>query len=232
VTAHLDAVPGSGACSTSAPARLDTPLRRGVDVVAAVFGLVLSFPVLVVVALLVCLDSPGPPFFRQERVGRGARAFRIVKFRTMVADAANRGPSVSGHADPRVTRVGRVLRATKLDELPQLVNLLTGTVTLIGPRPEVPRFVAHYTEEERQLLAGRPGITGPGQLYFTTDQAAMLDGAQDPDECYVTRQLHPKLAIDLAYLRERSLRTDLAVLVATVAACLPAHRLLNPSRQR
>jgi lipopolysaccharide/colanic/teichoic acid biosynthesis glycosyltransferase len=135
----------------------------------------------------------------------------------MVAGADRMGPSVSGRHDPRVTRLGAFLRATKLDELPQLVNVVKGEMTLIGPRAEVPRYLPHYTAEERAILSVRPGLTGPGQVYFTTNQAAELDSVEDPETHYVERQLHPKLALDLDYLRRRSLRADAAILAGTLA---------------
>jgi lipopolysaccharide/colanic/teichoic acid biosynthesis glycosyltransferase len=185
-------------------------------VVAAV-GLVVCSPVLVVVSVAVGSSSRGPVVFRQQRVGRGGECFTIWKFRTMVDDAAERGGSVSGRKDPRVTPVGRLLRGPHLDELPQLFNLLRGDMTLIGPRPEVPCFVRHYTPEERLLLAVRPGVLGPGAVLFTRDQSHELDDAEDPDDLYVRDHLHAKLALDLAYLGDRRLRTDLRLLAASLA---------------
>jgi len=207
----------------AAPIRGDTTLRRLCDVVFGSALLLLAAPVILLIAVAVKLESRGPAFFSQTRVGRGERPFDILKFRSMVADAGRLGPPVSGRRDPRVTRVGAVLRATKLDELPQLVNVVKGEMTLIGPRAEVPRYVAHYTPEERTLLSVRPGLTGPGQVHFTQEQAGQLDAVSDPDAHYIGHQLHPKLAIDLDYLRRRSLRTDAEVLVRTVALLL-GHR--------
>jgi lipopolysaccharide/colanic/teichoic acid biosynthesis glycosyltransferase len=135
----------------------------------------------------------------------------------MVADAEKIGPAISGHSDPRVTRVGRVLRATKIDELPQILNVIRGEMTLVGPRAEVERYIRYYTPEERLLLQVRPGLTGPGQVFFTTDQAGELDRTGDPEELYVKRQIHAKLALDLEYLRRRGLRADMSVLLRTLA---------------
>lgn len=196
----------------------DTGRRRVVDVVVAGAGLILCAPLMGVVGLLVRLTSAGPVLFRQERVGRDGRPFRIWKFRTMAADAPSQGAAVSGRTDPRVTRIGRYLRPARLDEMPQLVNILRGDMTLIGPRPEVPRFVAHYTEEERLTLRVRPGLIGPGGLLFAAEQSAELDEADDPDVFYIRHHLHPKLAADLAYLRDRRLRRDLQVVLAAGAA--------------
>ncbi|MGZ4473102.1 MAG: sugar transferase [Nocardioidaceae bacterium] len=200
--------------------RPDTGLRRLVDVVLAGLGLLLCSPVMAAIGGLVRLTSAGPVIFRQERVGRGGHTFRIWKFRTMTADAPSRGAAVSGRADPRVTRVGRYLRPARLDELPQLANVLRGDMTLIGPRPEVPRFVAHYTEEEWSTLLVRPGLIGAGGLLFAGEQSAELDQAEHPDLYYVRHHLHPKLAADLAYLRDRRLVRDLQVVLAAAAALL------------
>lgn len=190
----------------------DSPARRAVDVVAALAGLLLCAPLLAGISLAVRLSSRGPVIYRQERVGRDGIPFRICKFRTMVADADRSGPLVSGEADPRVTRVGRWLRRSRLDELPQLLNLLRGEVTLVGPRPEVARYVAHYTPAERELLRVRPGIVGPGALLFAQGQAAELDGQDDPEMYYLQRQMHPRLVLDLDYIAHRGLRRDLTLL--------------------
>lgn len=208
----------------AAPLRKDTAVRRAVDVVLSSIGLILLAPVLLLVALLVRLTSPGPALYRAPRVGRGREEFPMFKFRSMVADANRRGPQVSGHRDPRVTRLGRVLRASKLDELPQLINVLRGEMTFVGPRAEAERYVRHYSTEELGLLEVRPGLTGPGQVYFTTHQAGELDRVDDPDAHYVERLLHPKLALDLDYLRRRTLRADFEVLASTLMALLGRRR--------
>jgi lipopolysaccharide/colanic/teichoic acid biosynthesis glycosyltransferase len=197
--------------------RADTWLRRLVDVIFATTALVLLFPLLLVVAVVIKIDSRGPAFYRQQRVGRFGRTFVILKFRSMVADAQKTGPLVSGRKDPRITRVGAFLRSTKLDEMPQFVNVIKGEMTLIGPRAEVMRYIPHYSPQELQLLAVRPGLTGPGQLLFTLEQAAELDEADDPDAFYVHRQLHGKLALDLEYLSRRSLWVDTRTILRTIA---------------
>ena len=198
--------------------RGDSRLRRGVDLVVAVVGLVLFGPALVALGVIVRTTSTGPAIFRQVRVGRGGRPFVIWKFRTMLSEAPALGPAVSGAADPRVTGFGRWLRRHRLDELPQLVNLARGDLTLIGPRPEVREFVEHYTEEELQLLQVRPGVVGPGAILFAAHQAAQLDVVGDPGAHYVDHQLHDKLALDLDYVRNRSLARDLRVLARTLVA--------------
>jgi lipopolysaccharide/colanic/teichoic acid biosynthesis glycosyltransferase len=198
----------------------DGPLRRLIDVIASLSALLLLSPLFLLLAIAIKLDSRGPVLFSQPRMGRGERLFRIYKLRTMVKDAAKIGPKISGTADPRITRLGAFLRATKLDELPQLWNVLKGEVTLIGPRAEVPEMLPHYTAEERATLQVRPGLTGCGQLYFTTDQADDLDEVDDVEAHYIEHQLHPKLQLDLEYLRDRRLARDFAVLWTTLKVVL------------
>lgn len=188
---------------------------RAVDVAVAAAGLVLLAPVLAVVALAVRLSSPGPVLFAQERVGLHGRRFRILKFRTMVAGAERRGGQLTVGGDPRITRVGAVLRATKLDELPQLWNVVRGDMRLVGPRPEVPRYVERYTPQQRRLLAVRPGITDPASLAFR-DESRLLEAAEDPERLYVEQILPRKLAINADYLERRTLASDLRLVVSTL----------------
>jgi lipopolysaccharide/colanic/teichoic acid biosynthesis glycosyltransferase len=204
------------------PIRGDSAIRRLVDVIVSAGALVLVAPLLVLVAALVKAESLGPVFYMQKRIGKHGRPFRILKFRSMVANAERLGPLVSGRRDPRITGVGTFLRATKLDELPQLINVLRGDMTLIGPRADVARYVAHFTTEERQLLAVRPGLTGPSAVYFTTDQSSELDAVTDPDAYYIEHQLHPKLALDLDYLRRRSVTADIGILWRTASVLVGA----------
>jgi lipopolysaccharide/colanic/teichoic acid biosynthesis glycosyltransferase len=210
--------------SVAAPARVTIQhegiLRRVTDIVMAALALLALGLAMIAIALVIRLTTPGPALYLQERIGRGGHPFRLLKFRTMVVNADRSGALVTGKCDPRVTRVGAVLRATHADELPQLLNVLRGDMTLVGPRPEVARYVAHYSLAERALLGVRPGLTGPGQLYFSAEQAGDLDGQADPEEHYVTHQPHPKLALDLDYLHHRSLLRDLAVVFRTVASLL------------
>lgn len=208
------------AAADSVTVQPDSAIRRAVDVTVGALAVVALAPVMIAIALLIRWTSSGPALYLQERIGRGGAPFRILKFRTMVTGADRDGVLVTGTRDPRITRMGAVLRAIKADELPQLINVLRGQMTLIGPRPEVARYVALYSDGERALLRVRPGLTGPGQLHFATEQAADLDGLADPEEHYVSHQLHPKLALDLDYVVHRSLRRDLAVLFQTVTALL------------
>jgi lipopolysaccharide/colanic/teichoic acid biosynthesis glycosyltransferase/O-antigen/teichoic acid export membrane protein len=194
----------------------DSGMRRMVDVLAAGTALAFIGPVMLVLAAAVRLTSPGPAFYRQVRVGRSGERFAIMKLRSMVSGADRNGPLVTSGTDSRVTAIGALLRATKLDELPQLINVLKGDMTLIGPRPEVPRFIPCYDDDELEILTVRPGLTGPGQIFYTqVQQATVLDG-EDPEQHYITRELHPKLAIDLDYVRRRCLRFDVEILIRTV----------------
>lgn len=202
---------------TRAELRLDTFIRRAVDVVGASIGLLLAAPLLLAVAVAVRVTSRGPALYKQVRAGQAGRLFTMLKFRSMVISAGNGGPLVSDRSDPRITRIGAFLRASKLDELPQLVNVLRGEMTLIGPRPEVPAFLSSYLQDELGILRVRPGLTGPGQIFYTEVQAADDGAAADPEAHYIGFQLHPKLAIDLDYLRRRSFWLDLAIIARTAA---------------
>jgi lipopolysaccharide/colanic/teichoic acid biosynthesis glycosyltransferase len=188
------------------------------DIFGAALALAALSPLLLLVALRIKLDSPGPVFFRQERVGRHGVPFRIHKFRTMVHGAA--GLQITVGADPRITRVGVWLRRTRIDELPQFIDVLQGTMSLVGPRPEVPRYVAHYPPGLRErALAVRPGITDPASLAFI-DEDAMLAQAADPEAVYIRSILPRKLQLAADYADQASLHTDLAVLWRTLGALL------------
>jgi lipopolysaccharide/colanic/teichoic acid biosynthesis glycosyltransferase len=190
-------------------------LKRLFDLIAAGFGVILLSPVLIAVAIAVKLDSRGPVFFRQERVGRGFRPFRIFKFRTMVVDAPERGGQItSGHEDPRITRVGRFLRRWKIDEFPQLFNVLHGEMSLVGPRPEVPRFVDMFRAEYTEVLQVRPGITDLASIKFR-DEASLLSGSDNPERTYVEQILPEKLALAREYVARSSLVFDLRILFRT-----------------
>ena len=196
--------------------RVDSGLRRMVDVLVAGIALAFIGPVMLLLAAAVRLTSRGPAFYRQVRVGRSGEHFEIMKLRSMVSGADRAGPLVTSGRDSRVTAIGALLRATKLDELPQLINVLKGDMTLIGPRPEVPRFIPCYDDDELEILTVRPGLTGPGQIFYTQVQQATVLDSEDPEQHYITRELHPKLAIDLDYVRRRCLRFDLEILIRTV----------------
>jgi lipopolysaccharide/colanic/teichoic acid biosynthesis glycosyltransferase len=199
--------------------------KRALDLLVSGLGLLLLSPLLLVLAVWIKLDSPGPVLYRGQRVGKDGRPFHMFKFRTMVEGAERRGPAVTYRDDPRITRAGRFLRRTKLDELPQLLNVLKGEMSLVGPRPEDPSYAAFYTPEQRQVLSVKPGITGPTQLEYR-DEAFMLDG-EAVDEDYVTRILPEKLNLDLEYVRTRSLMLDLKILWRTATTLLLKDRDAN-----
>jgi len=192
----------------------DSALRRVLDVVASATVLVLLAPLLAVIAVLVKLRSPGPVFFVQKRMGRGCAPFGLLKFRTMRVDASAHGPKVTIGADPRITPIGTVLRRYKLDELPQFANVLRGDMSLVGPRPEVPEYVAQYTEEQRRVFAVRPGITDPASLTYH-DEASLLATFDEPERAYREQVLPHKLAISLDYLERRTIVSDLRVIAET-----------------
>lgn len=190
--------------------------QRAFDLVAAGLGLLVLSPVFLVLAMAIKLDSPGPVFFRQVRVGRGGQPFRIHKFRTMRQDAEQLGGPLTVGADPRITRSGAFLRKTKLDELPQLIDVVKGDMALVGPRPEVPKYVAFYTPEQRRVLDVRPGITDPASIRYR-DESTVLARAADPERAYVEEVMPHKLAINLAYQAQRTLGSDVGVILATLA---------------
>jgi lipopolysaccharide/colanic/teichoic acid biosynthesis glycosyltransferase len=193
--------------------------KRLFDVLAAACGLLLLAPVLCAIALWIRLDSPGPALFRQRRVGRHGRLFDIYKFRTM-ADRPDDGRQLTVGQDPRITRAGRFVRRTKLDELPQLLNVLEGTMSLVGPRPEVPRYVDRYPPAVRQtVLSVAPGITDLAAILFK-DENDILGRAQDPERAYVETILPVKLEYYQRYVRERSFWLDLRIIFQTLAAIL------------
>jgi len=189
--------------------------KRLFDILFALVALVLLSPLLLFFALAVALTSPGGAFFRQVRVGRNGRTFRLLKFRSMRPDSEAKGQLTIGGRDPRITPVGYFLRKTKLDELPQLVNVLVGDMSIVGPRPEVPRYVALYTAEQRQVLSVRPGITGMASLDYV-DENELLARSSDPERTYIEQVMPAKIALDLRYVRERSLLLDLRIIAATV----------------
>ena len=194
--------------------------KRLFDLLGAGLALLLLAPLLLLLALAIRLDSAGPVFFRQERVGRFGMLFRIHKFRTMRVDAPALGLPLTVGRDARITRVGHWLRHYRLDELPQFLDVLLGRMSLVGPRPEVPRYVAHYPAALRdRVLAVRPGITDPSSLAHI-DEAALLAAAADPEREYIERILPPKLALQAAYAERATLWTDLAVLARTLRVVL------------
>lgn len=191
-------------------------LKRLFDVVLSALALLMLFPLMLVLALAVRLDSAGPAVFRQTRVARGGRPFQMLKFRSMIAATPCDGLLITAADDSRITRVGALLRRSKLDELPQLVNVLKGDMSFVGPRPEVPRYVALYPPHLRDLiLSVRPGITDEASIEFS-DESALLAGAADPERRYIDEILPRKLQIYADYARQHSLVGDIVILLRTM----------------
>lgn len=191
--------------------------KRLFDIVFALLGLVLTLPLFAVIALLIKRDSEGPVFYRAPRVGKDGKPFKMLKFRTMVANADKIGGPSTANDDPRITRVGRFLRRYKLDELPQLINVLKGEMSFVGPRPEVQQYVDMYTEEEKAILTVKPGITDWASLW-NSDEGAVLAGSPDPEKAYLELIRPTKIKLQLEYVRRRSFLTDLGILLRTVMA--------------
>jgi lipopolysaccharide/colanic/teichoic acid biosynthesis glycosyltransferase len=195
-------------------------MKRFVDVVVSLTGLLMLSPVLLMTAVLVKLTSRGPVLFRQQRVGLRFRPFFIYKFRSMVPDAPKRGAAITFGDDPRITRVGRILRKTKIDELPQLFNVFRGDMSLVGPRPEVPRYVEMFRQDYEEILRVRPGITDLASIEYC-DEATILGNAENPEEEYVRRVLPEKIRLAKEYVRRSSLALDFSIIIKTVAAICP-----------
>ena len=192
-------------------------MKRAFDFLVAAVALLVLFPVFFVLGLLVKLDSRGPVFYRQERVGRHLTIFKLWKFRSMRTDADRQAAITIGERDPRITRVGYWLRKFKLDELPQLINVLLGDMSLVGPRPEVAKFVHLYTPEQKKVLTIRPGITDWASIQFRNENA-LLEGKPDPIAYYVSEIMPVKLALNLQYVEKRSFWVDLTILFQTFRA--------------
>lgn len=197
--------------------RVSLALKRAMDIVLSAVGIAVLSPVLLLIALAIVIDSRGGVFYRQVRVGRNGREFRIFKFRTMVSDADKRGLLITVGADSRITRVGKILRKTKLDELAQLFNVLKGDMSFVGPRPEVPRYVAMYTPAQRNVLLVRPGITDYASVAYR-DENDLLAGADDPERVYIEEIMPAKLELNRQYLSQIGVLTDLKLIFSTVIA--------------
>ncbi|MCI7736749.1 MAG: sugar transferase [Clostridiales bacterium] len=189
------------------------------DIAISGAALCVLWPVLLLIALAIVIDDPGPVFYRQVRVGRGGKEFRIFKFRTMVVDADRKGLQITVGRDSRITRMGALLRKTKLDELAQLLNVFLGQMSFVGPRPEVPRYVAMYTPYQRQVLLVRPGITDYASIAYRNEND-LLAGAEDPERMYVEEIMPAKLELNMKYLRRVSPLEDIRLIFMTIAAVI------------
>lgn len=189
--------------------------KRLTDIVFSFLGLLVISLFLLIVAIMIKCDSKGPVLFKQTRVGRNGKEFKIWKFRTMVTDAESKGLQISSSDDARITRVGRGLRKTKIDELPQLFNVLFGKMSLVGPRPEVPRYVSMYTEEQRRVLSVRPGITDFASIEYRHEND-ILAGAEDKEAVYVNEIMPAKLELNLKYVQKITFCKDIKLIFKTV----------------
>jgi len=194
-------------------------MKRLFDIVFSLSGLTVLSPFILFLAILIKEEDGGSVFYRGVRVGRHGKPFRIFKFRTMVVNAENMGGTSTADDDPRITRVGRFLRRYKLDELPQLINVLKGEMSVVGPRPEVPFYVNMFTEEEKAILNVRPGITDWASIW-NPDEGAILAGSPDPEKAYMEKIRPEKIRLQLKYIRERSFWVDLKIIFQTLVTIL------------
>jgi len=189
--------------------------KRAFDAFGALLGLLLLSSVLIAAALLIKLDSRGPVFFRQERIGKGFRPFVIYKFRTMVQDALRKGGPITVGEDSRITRVGRVLRKTKIDEIPQLINVLKGEISLVGPRPEVRKYVEMFKQDYAEILTVRPGMTDLASIKYR-NEVTILGQVQNPEEEYIKQILPDKITLAKKYIQRHSLLFDVTIIFRTL----------------
>ncbi len=190
-------------------------IKRVFDIVISALGLIVLALPMVLISLLIKRDSEGPVFFRQVRVGKNQVPFEILKFRTMVVDAPKLGREITVGEDPRITKTGRILRKTKLDELPQLINVLKGDMSFVGPRPEVPRYVELYDDRQRQILSIRPGITDLASIEYR-DEATVLAAAENPDQVYIEEIMPHKLDLNLKYMKNMGIFYDIKLILKTI----------------
>ena len=190
-------------------------VKRVLDILFSLLLLILAIPFILIIGFIIVLDSPGSPLFLQERVTKYGKRFRIVKFRTMIDDADHKGTEVTVSADPRITKIGNFLRKFRLDEVPQLINILLGQMTFVGTRPEVPNYVQHYTPEMLATLLLPAGVTSRTSIEFRNEQELLKD-AIDIDKVYIEQILPEKMKINLAYIKDFSLKEDLSIILLTI----------------
>lgn len=227
--AHAAAGTAAAGDGWPAPALMEPALKRPFDVLVSGLALWVLSPLLAGIAAAIRLDSPGPVIYRATRSGRGGLPFTMYKFRTMRTRQDATATRITTHADRRITRVGRLLRSSRLDELPQLWNVLQGDMSLVGPRPEDPQYVELYSPADREVLAARPGITSLAALLYRDEEQFLVGDGWE--RIYVERVMPAKLAIDRAYVQQQSLWLDLKILAATALAPLRLERLVNLDRE-
>lgn len=189
-------------------------MKRALDIIVSVVTLVILSPLFLCISLAILVTMGWPIFFRQTRIGKNSKAFKIVKFRTMVKKADKLGLPITTGGDPRITPVGRFLRSTKLDELPQFLNVLWGQMSLVGPRPEVPRYVRMYSRKQMRVLSVKPGLTDPATIAFRNEES-ILARYDDPEKAYVEEIMPEKLRLNLAYIERASFFGDVTLLFRT-----------------
>lgn len=193
-------------------------LKRIFDIISSLFGLILLSPFMIIIAILIKLDSKGPIFFKQVRVTKNGREFKIFKYRTMRV-GSDKFSQITVGKDSRITKVGDFLRKYKLDEIPQLINVLTGDMSLVGPRPEVPKYVALYTKEQREILKVRAGITDYASIEFSNENDILANEA-DPEKAYIEKIMPRKIELNKKYLSEISVMTDIKIILLTIKKIL------------
>lgn len=193
--------------------------KRTFDIIISALSLLLLLPIFVIIAIAIKCSSKGDVYFRQERVGKGGKPFKIFKFRTMVSDAENKGLQITVGADARITKVGKFLRKTKIDELPQLINVLVGSMSLVGPRPEVPKYVNMYDDVQRNVLLVRPGITELASIVYRNENE-LLAKSDNPEETYINEIMPEKIRLNLEYIKKMNVFYDLILIIKTVGAIL------------
>jgi lipopolysaccharide/colanic/teichoic acid biosynthesis glycosyltransferase len=194
-------------------------VKRIFDLVCSTLGLIVLSPVFIFISIRIKSGSDGPIFFKQIRVGEKSKEFEILKFRTMVVDAEKLGRQITVGNDSRITKIGAFLRKYKLDELPQLINVFKGDMSLVGPRPEVPRYVKLYNEEQRKVLEVKPGITDLASIRYR-DENELLGEAENPDEFYINTIMPDKLALNLEYISRNNIFLDIYIILKTIIKCL------------
>ncbi|WP_418223345.1 sugar transferase [Clostridium isatidis] len=199
--------------------KINRAIKRIFDFVISLIGIIIISPILIIVAICIKLDSKGNILFLQKRIGKDGKPFNIYKFRTMVNDAEKLGAQITVGKDSRITRVGAFLRKYKIDELPQLFNVLKGDMSLVGPRPEVPRYVKLYTEEERRVLKVRPGITDLASIRYS-DENDILGKVENPEEYYINVIMKDKLKLNLEYIEKSNIVFDIYLIIKTIIKCI------------
>ena len=194
-------------------------IKRIFDITASGLGIIVLSPILIVIALIIKKESDGPVFFKQIRVGEKGKNFEILKYRTMVVDAEKLGRQITVGNDNRITKIGGFLRKYKLDELPQFINVFKGDMSLVGPRPEVPRYVEMYNEEQRKVLDVKPGITDLASIRYR-DENELLGTAEDPDDMYINTIMPDKLALNLEYINKSNVFFDIYIILKTIVKCI------------